>query len=85
MNGSEYGCDRCGVTVPDGSGLYPADGSGDRVCHGCAVLCACCGGPCDAIDAVATDAGLAFCGSFRGRGCADAGCDRAETCQAVTA
>mgnify|MGYP006267631139 CR=1 FL=1 len=36
-----------------------------------AVYCNECGTVCDATDAVATDAGLAFCGSFYGNGCAE--------------
>lgn len=34
-------------------------------------ICSACGGPCDAVDAVALDSGLAFCGSVYGNGCAD--------------
>jgi len=34
MAGNEYGCDRCGVEVPDGEGHYP-EGTDDRVCAGC--------------------------------------------------
>jgi hypothetical protein len=68
---------------------WAEEAPGFRLCAGCAdqrvTRCACCGGPCDAADAVATDAGLAFCGSFYGNGCADSGCIDAATCQAVRA
>ena len=33
---SEHACDRCGIEVPNGSGRYPDDDSGDRVCADCA-------------------------------------------------
>lgn len=32
---SEWGCDHCGVEVPDGAGRYLVL-TGDRVCGGCA-------------------------------------------------
>ena len=32
MNGTEYGCDRCGVTVPDGEGDHCGD---ERLCDDC--------------------------------------------------
>lgn len=32
MNGSEYGCDRCGEDVPNGAGHYRDD---DRLCREC--------------------------------------------------
>lgn len=31
--GHEYDCDRCGITVPDGSGIYHDN---DRLCYECA-------------------------------------------------
>jgi len=34
-------------------------------------VCAACGGPCNATDAVADDSGLVWCGSVYGNGCAD--------------
>jgi hypothetical protein len=64
---------RCewGGDVPAGTELrvesWPAVGD---ECHGCP-RCDDCGGPCDAVDAVADDFGLAFCGSVYGNGCAD--------------
>ena len=33
---SEHACDRCGIEVPNGSGHYPDDDSGDRICADCA-------------------------------------------------
>jgi hypothetical protein len=36
-----------------------------------AITCAGCGGPCDAVDAVADDFGSALCGSVYGNGCAE--------------
>lgn len=35
------------------------------------ILCDECGGVCDSADSVATDVGLAFCGSHYGNGCAE--------------
>lgn len=33
---NEYTCDRCDNQVEDGEGVYPKDGSDDRVCMACA-------------------------------------------------
>jgi DNA-directed RNA polymerase subunit RPC12/RpoP len=36
----EYGCDRCGRTVENGSGHYSDDETDDRICADCASLAA---------------------------------------------
>lgn len=56
--GSTQGGDRFKVELPAQDDDVP-------------VLCAECGGECDAADAVADDSGLAWCGSVYGNGCAD--------------